>query len=289
MKRALAYSAKKDDLFHPELGRTILVAGMQPAIEALCVEFSRLSYKHFESDPNAKQEIQAALALVGYTITEFFSVTLAHAFCASNPVDQTTIVAFRGTQPKEPDIDTDIDFIPTDWTPGGRVHSGFAEALLEIWKSGMSAWISARREETLVFTGHSLGAALATLASTKITPKRLVTIGSPRVGDSAFCALFNKPETPIAITRYVDCCDVVTRVPPEGPDYQHVGNPQYIDRFGVNRGNATDGEIFRDRLAARVNYAVEYGWKPGNNWVRGLADHTPLNYVYSSFAMTNYE
>jgi len=41
-------------------------------------------------------------------------------------------------------------------------------------------------------------------------PAQLITFGSPRVGDPAFCKLLDGME----IHRFVDCCDVVARVPP---------------------------------------------------------------------------
>src|SRR2546430_3865218 len=44
--------------------------------------------------------------------------------------------------------------------------------------------------------------------------------------------------------RYVDCCDLVTRVPPEFLGYVHVGALRYIDR---------NGTVLKDRKSTRLN------------------------------------
>ena len=51
-------------------------------------------------------------------------------------------------------------------------------------------WLAgpACQHSRLILAGHSLGAALATLAATVFPPALLVTLGSPRVGDAEFVA-----------------------------------------------------------------------------------------------------
>lgn len=49
-------------------------------------------------------------------------------------------------------------------------------------------------------------------------PARLITFGSPLVGDARFRKLLEHME----VRRYVDCCDVVARVPPERFDQAHL-------------------------------------------------------------------
>src|ERR1700681_1272214 len=78
----------------------------------------------------------------------------------------------------------------------------------------------------LLFTGHSLGTALATLFASIKSPSALYTFGSPLVGDSKFVATLQN----IKNYRYVDCCDIVTRVAPESLGYQHLGQPYYVTR-----------------------------------------------------------
>lgn len=64
---------------------------------------------------------------------------------------------------------------------GGKFHRGFATALKPLWKE-----LEADVREvapSAVFTGHSLGGAMATLAATLVRPDSPITFGSPRVGD----------------------------------------------------------------------------------------------------------
>jgi hypothetical protein len=127
----------------------------------------------------------------------------------------------------------------------------------------------------LLFTGHSLGAALATLLASVKAPSALYTIGSPRVGDDDFVASLRGVKS----FRCVDCCDIVTQLPPAILGYAHLGNADYIDRNRKMNQNPSDDFVEADRLRARENYLLKYAWKSGNVSVRDLADHAPVNYV----------
>src|SRR4029079_18351453 len=107
----------------------------------------------------------------------------------------------------------------------------------------------------LLITGHSLGAALGTLAASLRNPDGLVTFGSPKVGDADFC----KTLSAVHVTRYMNCCDIVCRVPP-GPGFEHVGALRYIDRSGSIHANASRASIWRDGWMARALYLLEYAW-----------------------------
>jgi len=90
------------------------------------------------------------------------------------------------------------------------------------------------------FTGHSLGAALATLAASRYQTAGVYTFGSPLVGNQSFAAAFNAVFHDGAGSRsfrYVNDHDVVTQVPP-GPlafphgRFTHVDEPRGISRDG---------------------------------------------------------
>jgi len=132
-----------------------------------------------------------------------------------------------------------------------------------------------------LFTGHSLGAAMATLASSLQAPKSLYTIGCPRVGDQAFADLLQGLDN----HRYVDCCDLVPRVPPEEilglKCYAHLpGKIHYIDfDRAVRQLDPSDPYIDGDQTKAEEDYLKNYSWRIGDVALRPLADHAPVNYV----------
>ena len=270
--RNLGYTASWDNLYRPELGATIFKHGDKPSEELLCAEASRLAYKKFERDSASKAEIVDALARVGYAQVEFFSNNGTQAFAAVDS-RSSVLLAFRGTEQSPMDVATDLESLPVPWTAGGKVHAGFARALGKVWPQ-IEPWLQGHPGRSL-YTGHSLGAALATLAASLRRPARLIAFGSPLVGDGAF----RETLAGAAIDRYVDCCDLVCRIPPEELGFRHVAFPTYIDRAGNVRTGVSAAEVIGDQIDARAEYWAQYAWKAGNVKNRDLADHAPLNYV----------
>ena len=84
----------------------------------------------------------------------------------------------------------------------------------------------------LYITGHSLGGALAVIASIRITPPDRIaacyTYGCPRVGDAEFTNQLWK----IPVYRQVHSSDIVPRVP-FGFGYRQTGDLRYIKRSGT--------------------------------------------------------
>jgi len=230
-----------------------------------------------ESTDHDKQKVLGILRGIGFGTTEFFSstATSTQGVLTTDTTQHLSVLAFRGTEADDPtDLATDATAFLTKWENGGRVHKGFADALLDTWPSIQP--LLENVERTLLFTGHSLGAALATLAASKHRPTGVYTFGSPRVGDAAFTNTL----AGVDVQRYVDCCDIVCRIPPDTVEYQHVETDvQYINRDGVRKTNPTAAEIHEDRARGREAYLLQYAWKIGNVAVRELADHAPVNYV----------
>ncbi len=199
------------------------------------------------------------------------------------------MLAFRGTDADDPtDLGDDFDALPETWRTQGKVHTGFANALLEIWDGGEGVEAALKQIDgyRLLFTGHSLGAAMATLAASLRLPKSLYTFGSPRVGDADFVAGLEKSQ--LDNHRYVDCCDIVARLPPDKLlGYAHIGRPWYIDLArAVKQRDASDPYIGDDQRAAELEYLEKYAWRSGDVAVRLLADHAPVNYVWPVTAAT---
>jgi hypothetical protein len=218
-----------------------------------------------------------AITHAGLAEPVFFSdpATGTQAFAAIDAERSRALIAFRGTQPDDPsDIGTDAQAALVDWQAQGRVHLGFRNALNSVWNP-LESWLRANAGLEPWLTGHSLGAALATLATVLLPQARLVNFGSPRVGDGAFASQL----TARVVSRYMNCCDIVTRLPPAFLGYAHVPGMIYIDRGGKIQTQATEAFIDADVAAARRDYLVNETWKFGNVGVRDLADHAPINYI----------
>ena len=287
--RTIAYSAAKADLLTPWKRGNYFSQNEANQTSSLCAELSRLAYCRkepgfaFDTDT-----IRSVLTNLGFAQFGFFESQNAdtkgtHCFTAvgTNPDSgkEIGIVVFRGTDADDPtDIGDDANFILKDWRCGGKVHTGFANALEDV-RPALTNAVQAM-DVPILFTGHSLGAAQATLAASlyKGVGKSAVlyTFGSPRVGNSAFVDTLNNIES----YRFRDCSDVVTRVPLPEMGYAHVGPARYIDRNGQIIVNPSDVTVDQDMAAAESEYLLCYAWKKGNVAVRDLADHAPINYVF---------
>src|SRR6056300_1300663 len=122
------------------------------------------------------------------------------------------VLAFRGTEPDElSDVLADLNAIPRGAMTHGWVHSGFRGELDKLWETIVET-VNTNKEKQIYITGHSLGAAMATLATSRIEEFRkveqLTTFGSPRVGTRKFVKNISTPHM-----RFVNNNDIVTRVP----------------------------------------------------------------------------
>ncbi|GAB5354218.1 hypothetical protein AAMO2058_000101000 [Amorphochlora amoebiformis] len=105
-------------------------------------------------------------------------------------------------------------------------------------EEGLGTVDNSRRGKKRIFiTGHSLGAALATIAALDLKTRyhgeydvRLVNIASPRVGDHSFARLF-KNSIPHAL-RVVNSRDIVPGLPKFFCLFKHIGHEVTIDRKG---------------------------------------------------------
>jgi hypothetical protein len=265
-KRCIPYDPRRASLYRPGDADDFFTrtGGWGPA--ALCAELSRLSYCN-DADRRTR-----SLARVGLEEQEFLDVEGTRTLVARDAA--RVFVAFRGTDnPKA--LLQDLDALPVSWEQGGRVHRGFVSYLLPV-RDALARIVDVAAGRELVFTGHSLGAAAATLSESLWPQATLYTFGSPRVGDAAFVATLPAAR----IQRFVDCCDLVCRVPPEDLQYVHAGALRYIHHSGLLSAQPARDEIVADQRAGRWAYRLRYAWVFWMNvLVRDLADHAPVNYV----------
>ena len=203
-------------------------------------------------------------------------------------------VVFRGTEGDQwSDILTDAKFAQIPWL-GGHVHAGFAHAVREIEPKLTVVINRLLAGRTLWFCGHSLGAALATLAADLYHATRGVcTFGSPRIGDQAFAAAFTERLVGRSV-RYVNNHDVVTHVPPPVVvpwHFRHVAQRRFIDPVGeVSSGGPNVPHFFEDLIGhPQTLLEMIEGLQHGvlTRPPRFFLDHMPK--AYAIWAWNDYE
>jgi hypothetical protein len=226
----------------------------------------------------------------GFPEVSFFSGDSTQCYVVNN--NDFLILVFRGTEIRRRpgktdfrniivDVMADADIFLVDSGQGGKVHQGFKDALDEVWEEkGLLGHLRNKDngKRTFWFTGHSLGAPLATLAAQRYGNVRgLYTYGSPRVGDRDF-----KNGFPIKTYRFVNNNDIVTRVPPSGL-YQHVGDLKHID----SRGFIHDGSEHREGVVHGIQSGIQSFLNSLDGMAAGIdalipeaiVDHVPLIYA----------
>jgi len=202
-------------------------------------------------------------------------------YVASN--DEFALVAFRGTQPDQwRDVLDDALFLHTRWENTDTfVHCGFNNALKRVWPL-LATKLDDLKPRAVWFTGHSLGAALATLAAARFDGTTgLCTVGSPRVGDAGFVKALEDRMGP-RIARYVGDADIVTHVPPP-VGYSHVGDFRHIaDGGSIAREKPSFHHFFVDIFGSVKHLSeVVVGLCNGRmlHAPECLLDHMPRGYA----------
>ena len=121
------------------------------------------------------------------------------------------ILAFRGTEVKKiSDVASDLLVNLVDAPGGGRVHKGFLHAF-KLLEDPLKQTLEMHPDTPLYITGHSLGGALALLATRYLgynSTGACYTFGGPRAADDLF---YEQVKTPIY--RVVNASDGVARIP----------------------------------------------------------------------------
>ena len=210
------------------------------------------------------QEAKIRNKKLGFTGHRFFDVDGAQCHAVWNK--EQYVLCFRGTEPDElSDVLADLNAIPRGAMTHGLVHSGFRNELDKIWQD-IAAHQHKYQDRKFYITGHSLGAAMATVATSRFeeyTPvEQLTTFGSPRVGTRSFVKNIKTPHK-----RVVNNNDIVTRVPLWLMGYKHHGDLTYINFYG-NIRKLTFWQMIKDKWR---------GWR--SNALDGVADHNMGDYV----------
>jgi pimeloyl-ACP methyl ester carboxylesterase len=273
-----------------------------PEEDAAYVHFENAGAHPFQASPAGFPRVNAwwlaDAALLSYwkptDATRIFGRSGLHAeYLETNGTDcyvawndASVIVAFRGTQPHEwEDILSDIRTAQVPWDVG-HAHKGFAAALDGIWAALSKKLVSLASTRTVWFCGHSLGAAIATLAAYRYPGTRGVcAFGSPRVGDETLANAFNVRLTGKAL-RYVNDQDIVTHVPPPALPpwtFKHVDPRRFIGPDGtVSDGGPTVAHFFADvfgRPAVLLDTITGLQNQSLTHGPVALLDHMPKAYA----------
>lgn len=276
---SIPYDSTRNALFHPGRTDNFFELGPLQNDAALCAEMSRLAY------------VKEASRLAPYLARAQFDQVQAigyptigtQVFIATRHGDALTVVAFRGSELEDPsDLFADAEFKLADWCDAagaalGKVYGGFARAAYDedIFRRVNVHLETLPPAHRVLITGHSLGGALATLMASWRPAAHLHTFGAPRVGNAAFAAAVKNP----VARRFVNCCDIVSRVPPEGVlGYTHAGTLAYIDRKGKLQASIKAAAMLEDYARAQAEF-LPYALVRGTVYSRDLADHAPINYV----------
>eukprot|EP00904_Undaria_pinnatifida_P002282 jgi/Undpi1/12054/HiC_scaffold_4.g01753.m2 len=218
----------------------------------------------------------------------FDAIQDTEAYVAAN--DDVIIAVFRGTSELS-DWATNIEIIPRrvdeSWGLKGEgcdVHMGFDDGVNTVWggNDGMLETIKMLINEEgknrkLYVSGHSLGAALATIAGARlvfehdINVSGIYTVGSPRVFDGQLSKHFDEKinHGTAMKDKHFRCRnnnDIVPRMVP--PPFEHAGTEVYLDRHGQIKP-MTAWDQFLGRYDAYMKLDFE----------EDISDHSTSEYI----------
>lgn len=208
--------------------------------------------------------------VIMHTEMRYFDADGAQAYGLRMP--DFTMIVFRGTEPTEfSDIIADIKAWPSESDTVGNVHSGFKGELDKIYPE-IVGWLKQFDHKKLVVTGHSLGAAMATLFAARQSKLDydvcLYTFGSPRVGNDEWAEQFANIEA----YRFVNNNDIVCTVPPFGY-YTHIGELHYMSYTGKIILGTTWYQRLHDKVRGRIR-----AWSK-RQLFSGIYDHLGVRYI----------
>jgi hypothetical protein len=270
------YDATRSSVYRPYLAATVFEEPVLHVHDWVCAELSRLAYTPFLHDLKQNARLLTELKIGGFEWVDDFHAPGAQAITLRLKSLGKLVLVFSSLEPNFVEFATDKHAAKTPWLVEGHVHLGSMQTLNGMWERITHSMGS--KLDDCVFTGHGMGAALANLAASRVqsTMARLVTIGSPAVGDAAFAETFEGMQ----VDRYVNCCDIICTLPPGRLGYMHAGRLHYIDAGGqLHRDVPSLETMEHDRLAAHQAYPQATHWVADAAESRELADHAPINYV----------
>jgi triacylglycerol lipase len=256
----------------------------------LMAKLSYRAYVPFDADDNAFGSFRDDLESLG--LRECDKLVDPDVGTAGFVVagDDLIVVVFRGTE-NELDWRSNVRATWVVLQGGVRVHRGFFQAYWPI-RERLFATVEKLlkvKPRPVYITGHSLGGALATMATAELAnhPEQNLsdsiaacyTFGSPRVGDRSFDEYVKVP-----LYRVTNGVDLVPAVPFAFLGYRHVGDTRHFAKLGSapsRRSPSVFAKIWRT-----LGGMIALWW---TLQIRNVADHSMTAYIdkLSSWAKQN--
>ncbi len=233
------------------------------------------------------------------------------AYLIRDPDKHIAILAFRGTELGSAnyiDMLTDINVNPIEFPPNNNtyVHGGFYRGLLAAWPKLMETLNECCTENDTItdiyITGHSLGGALACLATAaifldtqgvfygidqlrdKLNFRGLYTYGQPMIGDHNLAKLCEHTFGD-RVFRHIYNRDLTPRLPSRTVGrFKHFG-----EEYRCNRKEPWHRSFMNSRpvltvgislpIAMTAFFAQQFGFSQNLPFSVSLADHFPQNYI----------
>lgn len=242
-------------------------------------EFSRLIYKKEDEDSGRSKGPKRRHILEKAGFSESFFFNIGGCRCAIiEPMgageEKIAVLVFSGNT-EIWDVLADLNIVPFKWPAGGTVHKGFNDVLAKAWPEIDS--VLAHMSCPFFYTGHGLGAALATLAASRRAPRALYTFGSPKVGDAEFV----KTLAGTSVFRVLNNLDKVASLPPSQEPFYfvHAGKLHYITHNSRIIHEPDLEFLARDHKVIDFSLRSSKGYRRKYDPPQFLADHAPVNYV----------
>jgi len=164
-------------------------------------------------DTTGRENLENALKAAEFELISVFNNNNkgTQAFLAKRDKDKIAVLAFRGTEKEDlRDIKTDLDIRFYKGKKNEKIHMGFYNAFKCV-DSSIRKQLKKIDGYSLYITGHSLGGALALIATRELNTDNLAacyTFGSLKVGNSEFGDSIKPP-----IYRVVNALDIVPCLP----------------------------------------------------------------------------
>ena len=269
---------------------------------AWAADASMLAYAHCGSRAMSDVELAEHFGRAGLVYAKIGDWKGSGTQAVFASCEQFAILAFRGTEFDDPgDLLIDALLIPALEGPlslhPALVHRGFRNALNSVWDelaAAVAGFRAGHPQAEICLTGHSLGAALATLTYERLGETdanlSLYTFGCPRVGNEVFRdrAITHKG---LGVHRFVNDEDTVTHVPANITLYVHV--PTESGRFDAQGKLGKGDDTARADFSAFITPLTEWRGKLAKIDVSsrdaflasvaapgGLLDHSPARYCF---------